>query len=145
MHLRLRRILAGESSIPCEIRSTTGYFADPFVFQAKRRLPRCPERAHAPHPDRVFPLLRSFDFCRWELLGGALVPCGERATRYWAPEVAEANGIFYMYYSAGMSDEKHELRSRDQHPARRAVYGVRGAFTGSFDGIFRHRPKSVSR
>lgn len=88
------------------------YFADPFVL-----------RHHGSYfaygtgdvpleaDGRAFPVLRSDDLVNWEYLGGAVRPV-TGATAYWAPEVAEKNGTFYLYYSAAFdgSDESHGLR-----------------------------------
>jgi arabinan endo-1,5-alpha-L-arabinosidase len=60
---------------------------------------------------RPFEVLRSDDLVRWRSVGGALEPLGEAgATDYWAPEVAESDGRFFMYYSAGTGDRGHLLR-----------------------------------
>ena len=61
---------------------------------------------------RIFTTLRSRDLVSWERLGGALIPPSEnRRVQYWAPEVTEHNGVFYLYYSmGGVEDEKFELR-----------------------------------
>lgn len=61
---------------------------------------------------RIFTTLRSRDLVNWEKLGGALVaPSPERHINYWAPEVTEHNGKFYLYYSMGQAkEEKFELR-----------------------------------
>jgi arabinan endo-1,5-alpha-L-arabinosidase len=60
---------------------------------------------------RPFEVLRSDDLVRWRSVGGALDPLAEEwATDYWAPEVAEADGRFFMYYSAGTGDRGHLLR-----------------------------------
>jgi arabinan endo-1,5-alpha-L-arabinosidase len=64
-------------------------------------------------PDgRIFTVLRSKDLMNWEPLGGALVPPSDnKAALYWAPDVAAANGKFYLYYSmGGLEPEKFELR-----------------------------------
>jgi len=60
---------------------------------------------------RAFEVLRSPDLVRWERAGGALEPLGEDWARdYWAPEVAEADGRWFMYYSVGLEDTGHLLR-----------------------------------
>lgn len=61
---------------------------------------------------RIFATLRSRDLVNWEKLGGALVPPSpERRFNYWAPEVVEIKGKFYLYYSMGEpKEEKFELR-----------------------------------
>ena len=51
--------------------------------------------------DRVFPLIRSRDLVRWELVGGAMDPLATAPIHYWAPEVTYFNGVFYLYYSCG--------------------------------------------
>jgi len=61
---------------------------------------------------RIFITLRSRDLVNWEKLGGALVPPspGEQF-HYWAPEVTEHEGKFYLYYSKGKpAEERFELR-----------------------------------
>src|SRR5690606_3639668 len=66
-----------------------------------------------PDGQHVFPLLRSTDLVQWEDLGGVLSPLPDGIARaYWAPEVAEANGRFYLYYSCGPvgRDEAHRIR-----------------------------------
>jgi len=82
------------------------YFADPFVLRhngeyfAFGTAPRC-------DPDeRAFPVLHSKDLATWTYVGGALdllpecqdVPLHERR-HYWAPEVVERDGSFYLFYS----------------------------------------------
>jgi beta-xylosidase len=61
--------------------------------------------------DRVLEVLASPDLVHWESLGGALEPLAEPwAQDYWAPEVAEAGGRWFMYYSVGRADRGHLLR-----------------------------------
>lgn len=56
---------------------------------------------------RVFTLLRSLDLVRWEALGGALTPpSADAGYDYWAPELAEAGGRFYLYYAMGHPSEE---------------------------------------
>jgi beta-xylosidase len=60
---------------------------------------------------RPFEVLRSDDLVHWRTVGGALEPLREEwATDYWAPEVAAAEGRYFMYYSAGTGDKRHLLR-----------------------------------
>jgi beta-xylosidase len=84
-----------------------GYFADPFVLRAGEEY-----FAYGTGSDigngrqadgRVFPVLRSRDLVHWTFVGGALEPIGESTNpAYWAPEVAERDGRFFMYYAADM-------------------------------------------
>lgn len=61
---------------------------------------------------RIFTALRSKDLVNWESLGGALVaPSPNLKMEYWAPEAAECNGKFYLYYAmGGVEPEKFALR-----------------------------------
>src|SRR5687767_11644532 len=47
----------------------------------------------------LFPLLRSRDLVNWEHVGNAFQKRPEwSVANYWAPEIAEHNGKFYIYY-----------------------------------------------
>ena len=90
------------------------YFADPFVLRHDGAY-----YAYGTGPtddDRAFPVLRSEDLRQWVPLGGALDPPERGETvAYWAPEVALAEGVFHMYYSAGNGDEGHTIRVATSH------------------------------
>ncbi|HEY8584964.1 MAG TPA: glycoside hydrolase family 43 protein [Capillimicrobium sp.] len=87
-----------------------GYFADPFVLRVSDGSYAAYGTGGAPG-GRPFEVLRSDDLERWTSHGGALEPLGDPwRTDYWAPEVAEAHGAFWMYYSAGHGSEGHTLR-----------------------------------
>jgi beta-xylosidase len=93
-----------------------GYLADPFAFRVGDLYYAVgtggPEN-HGLQPDgRMFPLLRSRDLTEWEYLGGALAPLNDpEKPAYWAPEIAEKDGRYYMYYSAGgLEGEGQQLR-----------------------------------
>jgi arabinan endo-1,5-alpha-L-arabinosidase len=92
------------------------YFADPFVLRTGAgyyAYGTCgPENYGLQSDGRMFPLLFSPDLVQWELLGGALVSLDEPdKPSYWAPEVAERDGRFYLYYSAGGPEgQGHQLR-----------------------------------
>jgi beta-xylosidase len=59
----------------------------------------------------VFPLLRSRDLVHWVAAGRALVrPDPGFGDAFWAPEVATADGRWYLYYSVGHGDARHHLR-----------------------------------
>jgi arabinan endo-1,5-alpha-L-arabinosidase len=86
-----------------------GYFADPFVLRTGDGYVAYGTGSTV--DGRMFEVLRSDDLSRWERVGGALEPLRDAwATDYWAPEVAEAGGAYFMYYSAGAGDQGHLLR-----------------------------------
>lgn len=92
------------------------YFADPFAWRAGESYYAIGTRpADAPIRytglPEAFPLLRSHDLVHWEERGFALVPPPpEYGLDFWAPEVAFADGTYFMYYSVGFGDKAHHLR-----------------------------------
>jgi GH43 family beta-xylosidase len=90
-----------------------GYFADPFVLRTEDgyvAYGTCPERS-VDDDGREFVVLSSGDLLTWRNHGGAL----ERAdaalgTDYWAPEVAHADGRWWMFYSVGHDITGHHIR-----------------------------------
>jgi arabinan endo-1,5-alpha-L-arabinosidase len=90
-----------------------GYFADPFVLATHQRdrpayIAYGTGRAVA---GRVFEVLTSDDLVSWRSAGGALLPlAAEAGSDYWAPEVIEEGGRWWMYYSVGFGDAGHTLR-----------------------------------
>lgn len=92
-----------------------GYFADPFVWRHENNyyaVGTGAAEACGTKSQRVFPLLVSKDLQEWRQLENALVrPPGNLGDNFWAPEVAFANGTFYMYYSVGHGDAGHKLRA----------------------------------
>jgi beta-xylosidase len=57
---------------------------------------------------RIFTLLRSPDLVHWTRLGGALTPpCTNADYQYWAPEITENNGTYYLYYAQGDDQPEH--------------------------------------
>jgi arabinan endo-1,5-alpha-L-arabinosidase len=86
-----------------------GSFADPFVLRVDDGYVAYGTGAIV--DGRAFEVLRSDDLVHWTSVGGALEPLGEDwATDYWAPEVAAADGRWFMYYSVGTDDRGHRLR-----------------------------------
>lgn len=74
-----------------------GYCADPHVIRHQGIYYAYGTRDGG---ERKFTLLRSRDLQSWENLGGALEPVpGVTSDEYWAPEVAYAQGKFWMYFS----------------------------------------------
>ena len=99
----------------------SGYMADPFVLGTNGEYYAYGTGAVAAD-GRRFPVLHSRDLSVWEPVGGALEPLPELGTdaEYWAPAVAEKNGVYYLYYSAAPSQQvlRHRLRvATATHPA----------------------------
>ncbi len=88
-----------------------GYCADPFVLRHDNFY-----YAYGTGPardGREFIVLRSPDLVNWEPLPNALQPApGLERRPHWAPEVAFAQGQFWMYYSADQTGDAagHRLR-----------------------------------
>ena len=61
---------------------------------------------------RIFTLLRSRNLTDWESLGGALVPPSDDPNcQYWAPEITENQGKYYLYYAmGGIEPERFVIR-----------------------------------
>ena len=86
-----------------------GYFADPFVLRWEGRYIAYGTGSWV--DGRVFEILESPDLASWTRVGGAMEPAAaELGTDYWAPEVVEADGRFWLYYSVGHGDTAHHLR-----------------------------------
>jgi arabinan endo-1,5-alpha-L-arabinosidase len=96
------------------------YFADPFVLRTGDEYYAYGTGPSGPD-ERSFPVLRSKDLAKWEFLGGALEPLtNPPACAYWAPEAAERDGNFYLYYSASTTGSDQDQRLRvavSAHPA----------------------------
>src|SRR6185369_1629212 len=92
-----------------------GEMADPFVLKWRGVYYAYGTHgvvSNSAHGDKIFPVLTSTDLVHWEYLGRALEPGGHApGSVYWAPEVTERNGRFYLYYSAAEDpgDESHRL------------------------------------
>jgi len=91
-----------------------GYFADPFVWQHEGQyyaIGTGEMEATGHVVGKIFSILRSTDLFHWQFGSNALVrPDASIGTHFWAPEVAFSNDRFYLYYSAGFEDKKHQLR-----------------------------------
>ncbi|GMV88470.1 MAG: endo-1,4-beta-xylanase [Chthonomonas sp.] len=92
------------------------YFADPFVFGRPGEW--CAVGTAPAESGWAFPVLRSPDLVYWTPSGYALrVPKSAEAMAFWAPEVVEREGIWWMLYSAGQADGGHRLRiARSEQP-----------------------------
>ncbi|MBN1902361.1 glycoside hydrolase family 43 protein [Candidatus Sumerlaeota bacterium] len=103
----------------------SGELADPFVLKHKGEYwgygtSGIQNSSHG--SKRIFPVLHSTDFIHWNPAGYALDTSGlnAQAGAFWAPEVAERDGKFYMYFSfsGGGSDEFQRLHAAiSDHPA----------------------------
>jgi arabinan endo-1,5-alpha-L-arabinosidase len=90
-----------------------GYFADPFVLDTgTREGPKYVAYGTGRIVDGLaFEMLASDDLVTWRSAGGALVPLApEAGSDYWAPEIVEKDGRWWMYYSVGFADTGHTLR-----------------------------------
>lgn len=89
-----------------------GYCADPFVIRSHDGSYIMYGTTPSLPGGRAFQMLTSPDLKHWEDAGGALVVGGPESadTQYWAPEVAFADGRYWMYYSRGLGDAGHQLR-----------------------------------
>jgi arabinan endo-1,5-alpha-L-arabinosidase len=88
------------------------YFADPFVLRVGRTY-WAYGTAPASADGTEFPVLRSEDLATWKHVGHALRPRPDaRGHNFWAPEVAEKDGRFYLFYSSSPknNDEHHRIR-----------------------------------
>jgi beta-xylosidase len=90
-----------------------GYLADPFVLRTTAGgAPGYVALGTGSIVDgRAFEVVVSPDLVHWERVGGALeVTDPSLGTDYWAPEVAERDGRWWMYYSVGFGDRDHQMR-----------------------------------
>jgi beta-xylosidase len=88
----------------------SGYFADPFVLRHDGRYYAYGTN-NVDINDHAFDILVSENLIDWSLVGRALPEVdGLDARAHWAPEVAERDGRFYMYFSAGVEDRGHRIR-----------------------------------
>jgi beta-xylosidase len=87
------------------------YFADPFVLEHEGVYWAYGTGASGSIGGRAFEVLRSEDLVSWTSVGGALEPVDLPTARdYWAPEVGFHDGLFHMYFSAGLGDKHHQIR-----------------------------------
>jgi beta-xylosidase len=91
-----------------------GYFADPFVWRAGDTwyaVGTGSADAAGQPLGKAFSILQSSDFYNWRFAANALLqPDPALGNNYWAPEVAQHEGRFHLYYSVGHGDKNHQLR-----------------------------------
>lgn len=90
------------------------YFADPFVWKFGDEyyaIGTGALEAGGQTLGKIFPVLQSEDFFQWKFASNALLrPDTSLGTHFWAPEVAQRDDKFYLYYSVGHGDRNHQLR-----------------------------------
>ncbi|HVU36636.1 MAG TPA: glycoside hydrolase family 43 protein [Opitutaceae bacterium] len=94
-----------------------GYFADPFVLRVGTEYFAYGTGDYletaADGSIRAFMILRSRNLAVWERIGGALIPAaGSTGHSFWAPEVIEQGGSFFLFYSSAPPgrDEMHRVQ-----------------------------------
>lgn len=93
--------LVGASAVRAEVLEYEnpvwdGYLADPFAFKSGDTWYAI--GTGETEDGKQFPILKSENFTDWELVGGALEKI-EGIDEYWAPEIAEKDGKFYLYWA----------------------------------------------
>ncbi|HEY0457106.1 MAG TPA: glycoside hydrolase family 43 protein [Verrucomicrobiae bacterium] len=92
----------------------SGYFADPFVWQVNGEyyaIGTGALEASGKTLGKIFSILHSTDLFTWQFASHAMSPPDSAlGDTFWAPEVAEHDGKFYLYYSVGFADQNHQLR-----------------------------------
>jgi beta-xylosidase len=86
-----------------------GSFADPFVMSTSDGYVAIGTGRVV--DGLVFEVLTSPDLVHWTSVGGALEPVeAALGDNYWAPEVVQHDGRWFLYYSVGYVDQAHHLR-----------------------------------
>src|SRR5205085_2796953 len=90
------------------------YFADPFVWKHQDMyyaIGTGASEASGQTLGKIFPILQSPDFFQWQFASSALIrPDPALGNNFWAPAVAFCEKNFYLYYSVGHGDERHQMR-----------------------------------
>jgi beta-xylosidase len=90
------------------------YFADPYVWkhgEVYYAIGTGALEASGQVVGKIFPVLQSLDFSQWQPAASAMLrPDRSLGSHFWAPEIAFADGMFYLYYSVGQGDKNHQLR-----------------------------------
>ena len=90
----------------------SNYLADPFAFQSNGMYYMIGTAPYSVEDNFTFPALVSNDSTTWKYASHILhiTKQADRPNAYWAPEIAEKDNIYYLFYSAGFDDKKHRLR-----------------------------------
>lgn len=85
--------------------------ADPFMTRVAGGWLAIGTEDPAPAEGRVFPMLATSDLRDWRDIGHALErPAAELGDAFWAPEIVEIDGRWWLYYSVGHGLRGHHLR-----------------------------------
>ncbi|CAF0903765.1 unnamed protein product [Rotaria sordida] len=90
----------------------SNYLADPFAFEFNGTYYMIGTGLGLSENNATFPSLISDDLITWNYSGNILdmINRPDQPSSYWAPEIAEKDNIFYLFYSVGFGDKKHRLR-----------------------------------
>src|SRR5690606_12419711 len=97
----LATALMAESGLRYENPVYTENFPDPTVIRTGEGYVAIGTTGQGRMADgRIFTTITSPDLVNWKLSGGALVPpSDDAALQYWAPEICDQDGTYYLYYS----------------------------------------------
>ena len=89
-----------------------GYLADPFAFEVNGTYYMIGTGLGLSKTNDTFPSLSSSDLITWNYTGDVLhvKNQADQPSAYWAPEIAQHDRLFYLFYSAGFDESKHRLR-----------------------------------
>jgi beta-xylosidase len=95
----------------------SGYLADPFAFEFNGTYYIIGTGLGASENKDTFPSLISDDLVTWNYSGDVLPVSNQldQPSAFWAPEIAQNDGIFYLFYSVGFNDTRHRLRVATSH------------------------------
>jgi arabinan endo-1,5-alpha-L-arabinosidase len=90
----------------------SGYLADPFAFEFNGTYYMIGTGLGLSEQKDTFPSLTSNDLITWNYSGDVLYVINrpDQPSAYWAPEIAENDNIFYLFYSVGFGEKEHRLR-----------------------------------
>lgn len=112
-----------------------GEFPDPFILKVRGRYYAyaTEHEVQPPAGSWVFRVLTSVDLVQWQELDKAMPALGLPYNRYWAPEVTEYNGKFYLYYAVHVTEFVGGIRvAVADHPAGPFIdsgYDITGPLT----------------
>lgn len=115
-----------------------GYLADPYAFRVGDTY-YAVGTGEAPD-GRQFPILKSENLTDWEFVAGALEKM-EGIEEYWAPEIAEKDGKFYLYW-AGNRKMRVAVADKPTGPFKDSGKLMFPDLEFSIDGHAFHDPKS---